>query len=413
MSLVTAWLRFGLLLVAAGLLVVRPAWALEPRDFEAWLEIFKSEAAGSGISPRTLETAFAGITPDPEVLALDRHQPEFTQTFWRYLDRRVTVQRIEKGRELLAKHRPLLEKIKSRYGVQPHFLVAFWGLETNFGTYTGDKSVIRSLATLAYDTRRSRFFRGELLQALKIIDAGHAGSSELMGSWAGATGQLQFMPSTFNRYAVDGDGDDRLDIWSSYPDMFASAANYLRSVGWRPKQIWGREVRLPAGFDLELAQLQTRKPIAEWQKLGVRRANGKALPQADFSASIVLPGGVNGPAFMVYDNFRAILVWNRSLHYALAVGHLSDQLIHLGPLLAKRPAKEESLRRTEVEELQGLLLSLGFNPGAPDGVLGSRTRAAIRAYQRQAKLPADGYPTVLLLDGLRRKATNQTGRCCG
>jgi membrane-bound lytic murein transglycosylase B len=339
MSLVTAWLRFGLLLVAAGLLVVRPAGALEPRDFEAWLEMFKSEAASSGISPRTLETAFAGITPDPEVLALDRRQPEFTQTFWRYLDRRVTVQRIEKGRELLAKHRPLLEKIKARYGVQPQFLVAFWGLETNFGSYTGDKSVIRSLATLAYDTRRSHFFRGELLQALKIIDARHAGSSELMGSWAGATGQLQFMPSTFNRYAVDGDGDDRLDIWGSYPDMFASAANYLSSVGWRPKQIWGREVRLPAGFDLELAQLQTRKPIAEWQELGVRRANGKALPQADLSASIVLPGGVNGPAFMVYDNFRAILVWNRSLLYALAVGHLSDQLIHLGPLLAKRPAK--------------------------------------------------------------------------
>ena len=381
-------------------------------DFATWLKDFRAEAAALGISQATLEQSLSDIKPDPEVLELDRRQPEFSQTFWAYFSRRVTPERIKLGRELLAKHRPLLEKIKAQYGVQPHFLVAFWGLETNFGSFTGDKPVIRSLVTLAYDTRRSAFFRSELLNALRIIDAGHISAAELSGSWAGATGQLQFMPSTFVGYAIDGDKDGRLDIWHSYPDMFASAANYLRSVGWRPKEIWGREVRLPPDFDLSLAQLEIEKPISKWQNLGVRRANGKALPNASFASSIVLPGGALGPAFLVYQNFRSILVWNRSLLYALSVGHLSDQLIHLGSLLAKRPKKEQPLRRAEVTELQGLLLSLGFNPGTPDGVIGSKTRAAVRAYQSKVKLPADGYPTVMLLDGLRRRTAIKTRSCC-
>jgi membrane-bound lytic murein transglycosylase B len=290
--------------------------------------------------------------------------------------------------------------------VQPYFLIAFWGLETNFGTFTGNKSVIRSLATLAFDTRRSDFFRRELLEALGIVDAGHVPADGFQGSWAGATGQLQFMPSTFNAYAVDGDGDGKLDIWNSYPDMFASAANYLNSVGWHSKEIWGREVRLPAKFDLSLAVLDVEKPIADWQNLGVRRADGRNLPRAALSSSIILPGGAEGPAFLVYRNFRSILVWNRSLLYALSVGHLSDQIIHLGNLRAARPKKEKPLRRTEVEEMQTMLLHLGFDPGRPDGVVGTMTRAAIRAYQRQADLPADGYPTVALLKGLRTKVAN-------
>lgn len=406
MALGRIWHRPPLALVVLAVLAAGPVQALETPVFATWLKDFRAEAAALGISQATLEQSLSDLEPDPEVLELDRRQPEFSQTFWAYLSRRVTPARIELGRELLAKHRPLLERIKAQYGVQPHFLVAFWGLETNFGSFTGNKPVIRSLATLAYDARRSAFFRRELLNALRIIDAGHISAAELSGSWAGATGQLQFMPSTFVQYAVDGDKDGRLDIWHSYPDMFASAANYLSSVGWRPKEIWGREVRLPPDFDLSLAQLEIEKPISEWQKLGVRRANGRNLPSANFASSIVLPGGAKGPAFLVYQNFRSILVWNRSLLYALSVGHLSDQLIHLGSLLAKRPKKEQPLRYTEVAELQGLLLSLGFNPGTPDGIIGSKTRAAIRAYQRTAKLPADGYPTVKLLDGLRRKTAN-------
>lgn len=388
------------------LVMTSPATALEGKGFDSWLTDFKAEAVAAGISPATLEQAFKGVTPDPEVIELDRRQPEFTQTFWRYLDQRVTRKRIEQGRALLKKHRPLLTKLKNRYGVQPHFLVAFWGLETNFGSYTGDKSVIRSLATLAFDTRRASFFRRELLDALRIIDQGHNTAEGLKGSWAGATGQLQFMPSTFSAYAVDGDGDGKLDIWQSYPDMFASAANYLKSVGWHGKEIWGREVRLPRGFDLALADLEIEKPIAEWQRLGVRKADGKNLPRASLKGSIVLPGGAKGPAFLVYRNFRSILVWNRSVLYALSVGQLSDQLIHLGGLRANRPKKEQPLRRAEVKELQDMLRSLGFDPGQPDGVVGSRTRAAIRAYQRHADLPADGYPTIVLLKGLRTKMAN-------
>lgn len=400
------------LIVASGLLalvLVMPATARaeeDEDDFASWLAAFKVEAVADGISQATLEKAFEGVEPLTKVVELDRRQPEFTQTFWRYLDRRVTKQRIEQGRKLLAKHRRLFKEIQARYGVPPRFLVAFWGLESNFGKHMGGTPVITSLATLAFDQRRSAFFRGQLLDALHIVDGGHADLAQLEGSWAGAMGQLQFMPSTYLNYAVDGDGDGRRDLWTSYPDIFASAANYLKSVGWRGKEIWGREVRLPSGFDLSLADLGSKKPIAAWHKLGVRRANGRRLPRARMEGSIVLPGGQDGPAFLVYQNFETILIWNRSLLYALSVGQLSDQLIHLGGLRAKRPTNERPLRRQEVLELQALLISRGFDPGELDGVMGSQTRAAIRAYQVDAKLPADGYPTPALLAGLRQKSGN-------
>lgn len=391
-----------LCVLVAGL----PTLARGQDDFTVWLEEFKGEAAAAGISQATLAAAFEGVEPLETIVELDRRQPEFTQTFWTYVDRRVTPRRVERGRELLKQHRPLLKKIRARYGVQPGFLVAFWGMETNFGDFMGDTPVIAALATLAYDRRRSDFFRSQLLDALRMVDGGHADLADLTGSWAGAMGQLQFMPETFMRYAVDGDGDGRRDIWRSYPDAFASAANYLNSVGWRPHERWGREVRLPNGFDLSLADLAIEKPIAEWQRLGVRRANGRNLPRAGMAASIVLPGGVDGPAFMVYQNFRNILVWNRSLLYALSVGYLSDRIIGLGQLRAKRPANERPLRHAEVEELQTLLVAHGFDPGQPDGIVGSRTRAAIRAYQLSANLPADGYPTARLLKNLRQKSGN-------
>lgn len=376
-------------------------------DFPAWLDAFKREALAAGISGATVETALAGVEPIERVLELDRKQPEFTQTFWAYLDKRVTDQRIERGRQLLAEHAALFDRVRDRYGVQPRFLVAFWGLESNFGDHTGGFPVVGALATLAHDARRADFFRVQLLDALRIIDQGHITPERMVGSWAGAMGQVQFIPSTFVRHAVDFDGDRRRDIWTSLPDIFASAANFLRALGWRGDETWGREVRLPAGFDLELADLSVRKPIGEWQRLGVRRAGGGDLPKADISGAVVLPAGHKGPAFLVYGNFDAILGWNRSLLYAIAVGHLADRIAGRDALRAERPGDERPLSRAEVQEMQDLLVALGFDPGTPDGVVGGQTRAALRAYQREAERAPDGYPTPELLGDLRRAAAQR------
>ena len=400
--------------VLAGLLAAWPAIALAPAsafaaapagsraDFATWLADLRIEAQDRGISEATLEAAFAGLEPIARVIELDRRQPEFTRTFWSYLERRVTPQRIERGAELLARHGALLARVQARYGVPPRFLVAFWALESNFGDHTGNYPVIGSLATLAYDERRAAFFRAELLNALAILDTGHTTAQAMQGSWAGAMGQPQFMPSTFARFAVDFDGDGRRDIWQSLPDVFASSANFLKNIGWDGERTWGREVRLPAGFDWDLAGLDRPKPLSVWQGLGVRRADGRNLPGVDISGSIILPAGHKGPAFLVYRNFHAILGWNRSLLYAISVGHLADRIAGMGPLRAARPAEERALSRDEVEEMQARLLALGFDPGTPDGVVGTRTRAALRAFQHAAELPADGYPDIELLETLRR-----------
>ena len=375
-------------------------------DFADWLSGLRSEARQAGISEATLDAALTGLSPLQRVVELDRRQPEFTRTFWSYLDNAITEERIKKGRDLLWKHRKLLEQVRARYGVPPRFLVAFWGMESAYGRYTGDLPVVAALATLAHDRRRSTFFRAQLLDTLRILDAGYIALDDMKGSWAGAMGQLQFMPSTFLNYAVDGDQDGRRDIWTSFPDIFGSAANYLSQIGWRGQETWGREVRLPKGFDYGLASTEVTKPLADWQALGVRRANGQNLPRASLKASLVLPAGHRGPAFLVYNNFRKIMIWNRSLLYALSVGYLADRLKGAGPLVAQRPADERPLRRTEVIEMQTLLANLGYSPGKADGIAGTRTRAAIRAYQKQASLPADGYPSAELLKALRQNSGN-------
>ncbi len=394
------------LATALAFLFLAPVVGARAQDaaFDIWLDGVRRDAAAAGVSQATIEAALSGLTPIERVLELDRRQPEFTQTFWSYLDRAVTPGRVERGRALMAEHADLLRRIRRRYNVQPDYLVAFWGLESNFGKYTGGFSVIAALATLAYDARRGAFFRAQLLDALRIIDQGHISASKMEGSWAGAMGQLQFIPSTFVNYAVDFDGDGRRNIWTDLPDVFASAANYLSSIGWRGDERWGREVRLPANFDWQLAGLKLRKPLEEWRRLGIRRADGGALPVADISGAIVAPGGHKGPAFLVYGNFDKILNWNRSLLYAIAVGHLADRIAGHGTLLATRPAKEEPLSRAQVEEMQGLLAELGFDAGEPDGVVGSQTRAALRAFQHQAEVPPDGYPTPELLASIRRSA---------
>ncbi len=371
-------------------------------NFFTWLEGLRQEARAKGISESTVEEALGGLEPIPRVIELDRRQPEFTQTFWRYLDARVSEKRVERGRLLLQTHRELFDTIEMRYGVQPRFLVAFWGLETNFGDYLGSFSVIGSLATLAYDPRRSDFFRSELISALSIIDQGHISAANMLGSWAGAMGQPQFMPSTFVRFAVDGDGDGRKDIWHTLPDVFASAANFLSESGWRGDKTWGREVQIPSDFDLELAGRDVKKTLAAWQALGVRKIDGNDLPRVNIKGSIILPSGHDGPAFLVYNNFHTILRWNRSDFYAIAVGHLADRIIGISPFQTPRPVSEQPLSRDQALRIQELLAARGYDPGPIDGVIGTQTRQAIKKFQRTAKLPADGYPSPELLETLGR-----------
>ena len=295
-------------------------------DFASWLQGLRSDALASGVRATTLDAALANVQPIPRIIELDRKQPEFTVSFDQYLARAAGDARVAEGKAKLRERRALLEEVGAKYQVQPRFIVALWGIETDFGKHTGGYPVVAALATLAYDGRRAGFFRNELLQALSIIDHGHVSPTAMIGSWAGAMGQNQFMPSSFTRYAVDHDGDGRRNIWTSLPDVFASTANYLRQVGWRDDLTWGREILLPQGFDLKLADLEVKKPLAEWQRLGVRRTDGGPLPQRDMVASIVIPAKSAQPAFLVYDNYRALMRWNKSLFFATAVGMLSDRI---------------------------------------------------------------------------------------
>ncbi|HIJ42679.1 MAG: lytic murein transglycosylase [Rhodospirillales bacterium] len=317
--------RRGICGAAAALLLVLPAQA-ETLSFARWLEDLRQDALRHGVSAATLDSALSGIKPIARVIELDRKQPEFTLTFRQYQERVVPKARVEKGKRKLSENRTLLKKVGERFGVQPRFIVAFWGIETGFGRITGGYPVIAALTTLAFDGRRGAYFRRQLLDALTILDQGHIDIARMVGSWAGAMGQCQFMPSSFLAYAVDFDGDGRKDIWNSKEDVFASAANYLSRSGWRNDQTWGRPVKLPQSFDLYLADLKLRKRLSEWQRMGVRRANGADLPKRDLMASVVLAEGQAGPAFVVYNNYRAILKWNRSTFFAVAVGSLADRI---------------------------------------------------------------------------------------
>ena len=318
--------RMAAIVALAGALMAGSAVAQEEgaESFTQWREGVRKEALSLGISAATFEAAFADVEPIPRIIELDRSQPEVTLSFAQYVERVVPESRVAKGRELLAEHRDLLEPIGREYGVPPRFIVALWGIETNFGQYLGGFPVVAALATLAYDGRRSAYFRQELLNALRILEDGHITTDAMMGSWAGAMGQSQFMPSSFVRYAVDHDGDGKRDIWGTQGDVFASAANYLAQAGWRAGETWGRHVALPAGFDHALTGLEVKRTLAEWQALGLRRADGGDLPQAAISGSVVLPVGEGGPAYLVYDNYRTIMRWNRSFYFATSVGLLAD-----------------------------------------------------------------------------------------
>lgn len=319
-------LRRGGVLLAAALTLATFAVATQDASFDAWLQALRNEALSRNISPEILDTALRGIEPLEKVIELDRSQPEFTMTFAQYRRRVVSEQRVRSGKRLLREHQTLLQAIHKRYGVQPRFLVALWGIESRFGDQMGSYRVVEALATLAYDGRRSKFFRGELLDALQILEEGHIEPDRMLGSWAGAMGQVQFMPSSFRDYAVDFDGDARSDLWGNTSDALASAANYLARSGWKGDQTWGREVRLPAGFSDKLIGRKVTRTLPQWQSLGVRLPDGSRLPSRALDASLVQPDRGEGLTYVAYGNYRALLRWNRSDFFALSVGLLSDAL---------------------------------------------------------------------------------------
>jgi membrane-bound lytic murein transglycosylase B len=371
------------------------------QSFAAWRAELKAEAVAAGVSAETFDRAFEGLQPNPDVLAKDSVQPEYTRPVWAYLDSAVSPKNITDGQQRLSENAAALRRAARSHGIPPQIIIAIWGLESRYGETTGGFNVIEALATLAYDSRRPEVFRKNLIDALLILEAGDIPPADMQGSWAGAMGQTQFMPATFRQYAVDGDGDGKRDIWRSLPDVFASTAGYLAAHDWRPNQPWGAEVRLPADFPWDQAELDITKSVAEWTALGVRRADGKALPKVDSPASIIAPAGHRGPAFIVFDNFRTILDYNNSVSYALAVGHLADRLAGGGEFAAAWPRDEAPMSRTDKLDMQNLLYARGYDPGSVDGVIGPKTRMAIRSFQREIGVVPDGFATMGLLDRLR------------
>ncbi len=372
-----------------------------PANFPECLSGIAEQAARQGINSRTRADIIPELKWLPEVIALDRRQPEFTLSFDRYFTRAVSEQRIEAGRKVFRDNRKLLDSLEKQYGVPGRYLVAFWGLETNYGGYLGNTSSLDALATLACDTRRSDFFRAELLAALRVVEKHRLDPQNLVGSWAGALGQVQFMPSNYLRYGKDGDGDGRVDLFASTRDALTSAAYFLNQLGWLPEQRWGREVQLPERFDYGLADGRTTRPLAEWKALGVRNANGAPLPVAAFDAALLVPAGHRGAAFLTYQNFAVTKRWNNSDFYALAVGHLADRIVGSPPLVRAPQGDTPAIRLETVQRAQEKLNALGFALGKPDGIIGPGTRGAIRDYQIQNGLIPDGYLDKELLHSLR------------
>lgn len=377
--------------------------APQPASFAAWRDGFRARARAAGVSPAVFDAAFAGVGVNAEVLRLDAFQPEFVRPIWDYLDSAVSDARVATGRRLRAERAADLEAIAARFGVEPEILVAIWGVESNFGGNYGSIPVIEALATLAYEGRRRSFGEEQLLSALRILEAGDITPQRMVGSWAGAMGHTQFIPTSFEAYAVDFTGDGRRDLWAADArDALASTANYLARFGWRTGAPWGVEARLPEGFDYGLAD-GARRSVADWSARGVRRVDGAPLPDHG-EAALLLPAGAGGPAFVTFRNFDVIRRYNNATSYALAIGHLADRIAGGGPIVASWPRGERALSRAEKEEMQTLLTRLGHDTEGTDGIVGPNTRSAIRAYQAARGLPADGFESAALLQRLRREA---------
>lgn len=381
-------------------LIASPVQGETQEPFSACVTDLKKQAVSAGVSEPLVASVMTGMEPRERILELDRSQPEFTASLADYMGKRITPERVEQGRQLLKKHSDMLAEVARDTGVPPHYLVAFWGMETNFGSYFGRVPIPEALTTLACDQRRSDYFTRELIAALTILDQGHVSRETMKGSWAGAMGHMQFMPSVYRAHAVDGDGDGRIDLWGSVPDAMTSAGHFLEHMGWQRGERWGREVLLPRDFDYHQAQGRNEKAsLAHWRELGITDAFGNPLPKADMEAALLLPSGHEGPAFLVYENFHIIMGWNRSEFYALAVGHLADRIAGAGKL-QNPPPDHPPLSRDTLRALQEKLNKKGYDAGDPDGVMGPATRSALQDYQRSQKLPADGYPDPQTLSSL-------------
>lgn len=375
------------------------AAAAEQAGFAAWITAFTQDALAAGIRPDTAQTALAGAQLQQRVIELDRAQPEFTRTPWAYLDSAVSAQRIAQGQAKRAEYAAPLETAAARYGVTASIVTAIWGMESNYGGNFGTFRAVDALATLGFEGRRAQWARNELLAALRILDQGDIAADRMIGSWAGAMGHTQFLPSVFLAYAVDADGDGRRDIWGSIPDVASSTANYLASSGWRSGQPWGIEVQLPPGFDHARAENTVRQSSAQWTAEGVVAIDRQPLPDLG-AAYVIAPAGARGPAFLVGDNFRSILRYNNSVNYALAVGLLARQIEGGTGVVAPWPRDLQPLSRSQVKDLQTALNQRGFSAGTADGVMGPATRAGLRQFQQSIGVVADGYPTLELLQRL-------------
>ena len=358
-------------------------------SFEEFLDQVRKTATEQGVSKSTIDKAFFELTPRPSAIASDKAQAEFNQNFWHYVNKRVSKVRLNNGKDTLKKNASLLTKASEKYGVPTYVIVAFLGLESNYGNYMGSESLIRSLATLAYDQRRSKFFTRELIAVLKLMDKKTI-PFDATGSWAGAMGAVQFMPTNVIAYGVDANNDGKVDLWNEKADIYASAANFLNKLGWKKGEKWGREALIPKNFNYQLTGLNNEKTVNEWAALGVRRGNNSNLPKSNFKASLIVPMGHKGPAFLVYRNFDAIMGWNRSILYALSVAYLSDRLNGNAKLSAKT-IDEPLLSKEDIMQIQNTLNLLGYDTGTPDGMAGSKTRQATRKFQSDIGLTADGY----------------------
>lgn len=386
-----------LIMAALGTSEAAAADCRNTGDFGRWLANFKQEAVAAGINPSVVRSALSGVTLNRKVIARDRRQTVFSQDFLTFSGRMVAKYRLVKGRQLLKKYAGTFARVQRQYGVPGPVIVAFWGLETDFGAFLGKMSTIRSVATLAYDCRRPELFRDQLMAVLKIIERGDLRKSQMIGPWAGELGQTQFLPTHYFDHAVDFDGDGRRDLMKSVPDVLASTANYMKHIGWRAGEPWIEEVRVPRRMDWKEADLTIEHPRSQWAAWGVTRPNGQPIKSDGMNASLLLPMGRNGPAFLAYHNFKTVyLEWNNSLIYATTAAYYATRLAGAGPM-RKGNGRVQPLTYEQIKRLQQLLVRRGYDVGKLDGIIGSKTRAAVKDMQIKLSMPADSYPTPELL----------------
>jgi len=377
--------------------IVEPSAEKQPSFAECKVSLAKI-ASQQGVLETRIASEIPNLMQIPEVLEYDRNQPEFVQTFPSYYTARVNQWRIEKGREALTEKKEFLTELTRKYGIPGHYLLAFWGLETNFGNYKGKMSTLDSLATLACDPRRSDYFTSELMLALKLMDRESLTKEQMIGSWAGAMGHTQFMPTAYTTYAIDGDGDSKIDLWNSEKDALASAANFLNKLGWKPGLRWGREVTLPEGFDYASISNE-RKPISHWADLQITRTNGNTVGQSDIPSKLIVPAGHEGPAFLAYHNFNVILRWNNSEFYGIAVGQLANRI--LGNDKLSKPLPElPKYSISQMAQMQRKLNSMNIDVGGADGIIGPATRTGIREFQSRNNMIADGFPSTATFNAI-------------